>query len=241
MDEMFVRSAMLIGCEGIKELAQAHIAVFGLGGVGSWAAESLARSGIGKFSLIDSDTVAPSNLNRQLVGAVDTIGERKTDVMRRRIESINPQAEVYTYPIFYAPETAEEIDWTGVSYIVDAIDTVTGKLALVEEAERRHIPIISSMGTGNKLDPTKVQTGDIYETSVDPLARVMRRELRRRGINRLQVVFSTEDPIKPLFAPDDAPPGRNPPGSMAFVPPAAGLAAASAVVRDLLEKKKSGY
>lgn len=236
LNEIYDRSAMLIGEDGVEKLAQSHVAVFGLGGVGSWAAESLARAGTGTFSLVDSDTVAPSNVNRQLVAALDTVGERKTDVMERRIRSINEAAVIHSYPMFYAPETAEEINWEGVSYIVDAIDTVTGKLALIEEAQHRGIPIISCMGTGNKLDPTQIRIGDIYETSVDPLARVMRRELRRRGIEKLKVVYSLEEPIKPQTVPQDAPPGRHPPGSMPFVPPSAGLAAASEVVCDLLKR-----
>lgn len=234
--EMQSRTAMLIGWDGVDALRRAHVAVFGLGGVGSWAAEALGRAGIGTLSLIDSDEVSRSNLNRQLVALENTVGRAKTDVMRERLVQISPQAQVKTYPFFYGPETAGQIDFDGIDYIVDAIDTVAGKLTLIEEAKARGIPIISSMGAGNKLDPTRFQVADIYETSVDPLARVMRRELRRRGIDHLKVVYSTEEPLAPRFAPDDAPPGRNPPGSISFVPPAAGLAAASAVVRDLLSQ-----
>lgn len=236
MDETFSRTAMLVGWEGVEALQKRHVAVFGLGGVGSWAAEALGRAGVGTLTLVDSDSVSASNLNRQLVALTETVGQKKTDVMRRRLQQIRPDMTVHSYPIFFDSEAADEIDWNGIDYIVDAIDTVAGKLTLIEEAQRRGIPIISSMGAGNKLDPTKFRVADIYETSVDPLARVMRRELRRRGIPALKVVFSPEEPLVPRFAPDDAPPGRNPPGSISFVPPAAGLAAAGAVVQDLLSQ-----
>ncbi|MBD5558818.1 MAG: tRNA threonylcarbamoyladenosine dehydratase [Clostridia bacterium] len=236
MEETWSREAMLVGWDGVEKLRRSHVAVFGLGGVGSWAAEALARAGIGTLSLIDSDTVARSNINRQLVALEDTVGEGKTEVMRSRIAQISPGTQVRTYPLFFAADSAGQIDWDGIDYIVDAIDTVSGKLALIEEAERRGIPIISSMGAGNKLDPTRFRVADIYETSVDPLARVMRRELRQRGIRSLKVVFSTEEPLPVKFAPADALPGRNPPGSISFVPPAAGFAAAGAVVRDLLSQ-----
>lgn len=236
MDEAKSRTAMLLGWHGVEALAGKHVAVFGLGGVGSWAAEALGRAGIGTVTLVDSDTVAESNLNRQLVALRDTVGRPKTEVMRERLWQINPDAQVKTYPIFFGPETSGQIEWEGIDYVVDAIDTVPGKLELIETAKHKGIPIISSMGAGNKLDPTQFRVADIFETSVDPLARVMRRELRRRGIRDLKVVYSTEEPLTPRFAPQDAPPGRNPPGSISFVPPAAGLAAAGAVVTDLLRQ-----
>ncbi len=220
---------MLIGRENIEKLQKSHVAIFGLGGVGGYVTEALARSGIGKFDLIDSDRVEPSNINRQIIASEDTIGEKKTDVMKRRILSINKDAIVNTYDIFYLPETKNLFDFRAYDYIVDAIDTVTGKLTLIEEAERQSSAIISSMGAGNKLDPTLFCVSDIYSTRVDPLARVMRRELKKRGIKKLKVVYSTEEPIKPSSQEN-----RSTPGSISFIPSVCGLIIASEVIKDLI-------
>lgn len=220
---------MLIGRENIEKLQKSRVAIFGLGGVGGYVTEALARSGIGKFDLIDSDRVEPSNINRQIIASEDTIGEKKTDVMKRRILSINKDAIVNTYDIFYLPETKNLFDFRNYDYIVDAIDTVTGKLTLIEEAERQSRAIISSMGAGNKLDPTLFCVSDIYSTRVDPLARVIRRELKKRGIKKLKVVYSTEEPIKPSTLEN-----RSTPGSISFIPSVCGLIIASEVIKDLI-------
>ncbi len=220
---------MLIGRENIEKLQKSHVAIFGLGGVGGYVTEALARSGIGKFDLIDSDRVEPSNINRQIIASEDTIGEKKTDVMKRRILSINKDAIVNTYDIFYLPETKNLFDFRNYDYIVDAIDTVTGKLTLIEEAERQSRAIISSMGAGNKLDPTLFCVSDIYSTRVDPLARVIRRELKKRGIKKLKVVYSTEEPIKTSTLEN-----RSTPGSISFIPSVCGLIIASEVIKDLI-------
>lgn len=220
---------MLIGRENIEKLQKSRVAIFGLGGVGGYVTEALARSGIGKFDLIDSDRVEPSNINRQIIASEDTIGEKKTDVMKRRILSINKDAIVNTYDIFYLPETKNLFDFRNYDYIVDAIDTVTGKLTLIEEAERQSRAIISSMGAGNKLDPTLFCVSDIYSTRVDPLARVIRRELKKRGIKKLKVVYSTEEPIKTSTLEN-----RSTPGSISFIPSVCGLIIASEVIKDLI-------
>ncbi|MCR5294704.1 MAG: tRNA threonylcarbamoyladenosine dehydratase [Lachnospiraceae bacterium] len=236
MDERFQRSAMLFGPEGMARLEQSRVAVFGLGGVGGCAAEALARSGVGSLELIDNDTVSLTNLNRQILASVKTLGMYKTDAARERILSINPNCRVRTRRCFFLPETAEDFHFEEYDYVVDAIDTVTGKIAIILKAREAGTPVISSMGTGNKLDPSGLKIADIYETSVDPLARVMRRELKKRGVSRLKVVYSEEKPLLPRFSPDEdgKQTGRPVPGSTAFVPPAAGLMIASAVVRDLL-------
>ena len=218
------------------KLSRARVAVFGLGGVGGYAAEALTRSGIGALDFVDHDVVSESNLNRQILATADTVGRYKADVARERALSVNPDATVHAYRVFYTPETAAQFDFSRYDYVVDAIDTVTGKLSLVEEAYRTGTPLVSSMGTGNKLRPSMLEVSDIYETSVCPLARVMRKELRKRGIPRLKVVWSRETPLEPS---GDAPArasGRPVPGSTAFVPAAAGLLLASEVVRDLLSR-----
>lgn len=240
MDDLFSRTRLLFGEEAMERLARARVAVFGIGGVGGYVVEVLARSGVGALDLVDSDTVSPSNLNRQIIATHDTLGRRKVDAAKERVLSINPQAQVRTYPIFYLPETAGQFDFTQYTYVVDAIDTVTGKLQLVEAAEAAGVPIISAMGAGNKLDPTAFRVADIYETSVCPLARILRRELKKRGIQKLKVVYSQEPPITPLGTPEDAlPQGRRQiPGSNAFVPAAAGLVLASEVVKDLAGSEK---
>lgn len=229
MSEQFSRTELLLGSEAMERLRRAKVAVFGIGGVGGYAVEALARSGVGDLSLIDKDTVDVTNLNRQIIALHSTIGRDKTEVMRERIMDINPTCQVQTHQCFYLPETKDRFDFSQYDYIVDAVDTVTAKIQLVMEAERCGTPIISSMGAGNKLDPAAFQVADLYETSVCPLAKVMRRELKRRGVKQLKVVYSREEVIHPSFAEDE----KMVPGSNAFVPSVAGLILASEVIRDL--------
>ena len=233
--DQFSRTRMLLGDEGMARLRAARVAVFGVGGVGGYVVEALARSGVGALDLIDNDTVALTNLNRQIIATLDTIGRPKVEVAAQRIASIQPECAVRTYQTFYLPEAEQEFDFTVYDYIVDAIDTVAAKISLVLEAQKAGTPIICALGTGNKLDPTKLELGDIYETSVCPLARVMRRELRKRGVERLTVLWSREEPIKPL-PPEEETERRGLPGSSAFVPAAGGLIIASRVVRDLIRQ-----
>lgn len=232
--DRFERTRLLLGDEGMERLSRARVAVFGLGGVGGYVVEALARSGVGALDLIDHDTVSVSNLNRQILATGRTVGQLKTDAARERVMEIDPGVQVRTFPVFYTPETAGSFDFTRYDYVVDAIDTVSGKLALAEQARDAGTPIISSMGAGNKLDPTAFRVADIYETSVCPLARVMRKELKKRGVKHLKVVYSQEFPLSPQY---DAPPEpgqrKLPPGSVAFVPSVAGLILAGEVVRDL--------
>ena len=245
MQEQFSRTERLLGAEAMEQLAASRAAVFGLGGVGGYTVEALIRSGLGAIDLIDNDTIALSNLNRQIYATHSTIGSYKVDVARQRILDINPNAVVRTYRTFYLPDTADQFDFTQYDYIVDAIDTVSGKIALAEHAYRAGTPIISCMGAGNKLDAAAFEVADIYETSVCPLAKVMRRELKKRGIPRLKVVYSRETPLTPLtsLTPADAPEAdeaqkttrhRQVPGSTAFVPSVAGLIMAGEVIRDLI-------
>lgn len=224
----FARTELLVGAEGIEKLKHARVAVFGIGGVGGYVVEALARSGVGTLDLIDNDRVSLTNLNRQIIATHSTIGEYKVDVAKRRVLDIHPTAVVYTYKIFFLPETAPEFDFSAYDYVVDAIDTVTGKIQLVMEADRSHTPVISCMGAGNKMDPTAFAVADIYQTSVCPLAKVMRRELKNRGIRKLKVVYSKEPPVTKT----------QPPGSNAFVPSAAGLIMAGEVVKDLLAGRR---
>ena len=235
MLEQFLRTEMLLGSEALTRLQSARVAVFGLGGVGGYAVEALARSGVGSLDLIDSDTVSVSNLNRQILATHSTVGMLKVDAARQRVQDINPACNVKTYPIFYTPDTADSFDFTQYDYIVDAIDTVTGKLALVERAKAAGTPIICCMGTGNKLDASAFQVADISKTTVCPLARVMRRELAKRGIRHLKVVYSQEEALTPTGWEEEAAAlgKRQIPGSVAFVPGAAGLLLAGEVVRDL--------
>ena len=226
--EQFSRTELLLGEEAMEILKNARVAVFGIGGVGGYVTEALARSGVGALDLTDKDRVCLSNLNRQIIATHKSIGKYKTEVMRERILDINPEAEVRTHECFYLPETKGEFDFSSYSYVVDAVDTVTAKLSLAEEAKAAGVPMISRMGAGNKLNPFLFETADIYETSVCPLARVMRRELRKRGIDHLKVVYSKEAPLRPLREADG-------PGSTAFVPSVAGLLIASEVIRDLTE------
>ncbi len=235
MLEQFLRTEMLLGSDAIQRLQNARVAVFGLGGVGGYVVEALARSGVGSLDLIDSDTVSVSNLNRQILATHSTVGMLKVDAARNRVLDINPACNVKTWPVFYTPDTADSFDFTQYDYIVDAIDTVTGKLALVERAKAAGTPIICCMGTGNKLDASAFQVADISKTAMCPLARVMRRELAKRGIRHLKVVYSQEEALTPIGWEEEAAAlgKRQIPGSVAFVPGAAGLLLAGEVVRDL--------
>ena len=235
MLEQFLRTEMLLGSEALTRLQSARVAVFGLGGVGGYAVEALARSGVGSLDLIDSDTVSVSNLNRQILATHSTVGMLKVDAARNRVLDINPACNVKTWPVFYTPDTADAFDFTQYDYIVDAIDTVTGKLALVERAKAAGTPIICCMGTGNKLDASAFQVADISKTTMCPLARVMRKELTKRGIRHLKVVYSQEEALTPTGWEEEAAAlgKRQIPGSVAFVPGAAGLLLAGEVVRDL--------
>ena len=237
MREEFVRTAMLLGEDAIEKLRKARVAVFGVGGVGGYAVEALARCGVGALDLIDSDTVSRSNINRQILATCSTVGMLKVDAAKTRVLDINPDCMVTTYPIFYLPETAEQFDFTQYDYIVDCIDTVTGKLQLVERAVAAGTPIICSMGTGNKLDPSAFRVADIAKTSMCPLARIMRKELKKRGIDHIKVVYSQEEALTPAVDEEELKRTgkRQIPGSVAFVPGAAGLVLAGAVVKDLIK------
>ena len=236
--ESLIRTGMLIGEEALEKLAASRVAVFGVGGVGGYVTEALARSGVGALDLIDHDTVAESNLNRQIIALRSTIGRYKVDVMKERIADIHPDCTVRTHNIFYLPETEAQFDFTEYDYVVDAIDTVAGKLSLIEHAQAAGTPIISAMGAGNKLDPTGFKVADIYKTNGCPLARVMRRECKARGVKSLKVVYSEEKPLQPqqIAEPAEELHGRrSTPGSIAFVPAAAGLVIAGEVIRDLIK------
>lgn len=233
MREQFSRTEMLIGRKALEKLHESKVAIFGIGGVGSFVVEGLARAGVGQLVLVDSDQVSISNLNRQLLATYKTIGRPKVEVMRERILEINPKAQVTIYEEFYLPEKRESLIKNDYDYLVDAVDTVTAKIDLVMAAQEKSMPIISSMGAGNKLDPTKFQVADIYDTSVCPLAKVMRRELRKRNIKSLKVVYSREEPIPPISRPLDGTKNRIP-ASISFVPSVAGLIVAGQVVKDLM-------
>ncbi len=234
MREYFSRTERLLGSAAMERLAQAHVAVFGIGGVGGHAAEALARSGVGALDLIDRDTVSKSNINRQAVALVSTIGRSKAEIMKERIRDINPEARVRAIECFYLPETADQFDLGQYDYIIDAVDTVTAKLELILQAREAGVPIISCMGAGNKLDPTRFEVEDLYKTSVCPLAKVMRRECRARGIDHVKVVYSKEDPVAvPQEKGEDGLFHKAVPGSVSFVPSVAGLILAGEVVKDL--------
>ncbi|MBR4873353.1 MAG: tRNA threonylcarbamoyladenosine dehydratase [Clostridia bacterium] len=220
----------------MEALASARVAVFGIGGVGGYVVEALARSGVGALDLIDSDTVALSNLNRQIVALHSTVGQNKAEAMARRVADINPDARVRVYPIFYLPETADQFDFTAYDYVVDAIDTVAGKMELVRRAREAGVPIICSMGAGNKMDPTAFRVTDIHKTAVCPLAKVMRGLCRKEGIKHLKVVYSEEIPMTPAPPEEGTAGGKIPPASVIFAPAAAGLAIAAEVVKDLTKK-----
>ena len=237
MIEQFSRTEILLGEAAMERLYRARVAVFGIGGVGGYTVEALARCGVGQLDLIDSDTVSVSNINRQILATHSTVGRLKVDAARDRVLDINPNCVVRTYPIFYLPDTAEQFDFTQYDYIVDCIDTVTGKLQLVERAVAVGTPIICSMGTGNKLDPAAFQVADISKTSMCPLARIMRKELKKRGINHLKVVYSQEEAMTPVGTEEECARlgKRQIPGSVAFVPGTAGLILAGEVIKDLIK------
>lgn len=241
-EQEFSRTRMLLGGEGMRRLRDAKVAVFGVGGVGSYAVEALARSGVGSLVLVDADVVSESNINRQLVANYKTVGRPKVQVARERVLDVNPNADVTVHEVFFTAETASGFDFSSYSYVIDAIDTVSSKLLLIEKAKAAGIPIISSMGAGNKLDPTQFQVADISETSVCPLARVMRQELRKRGIYHVKVVYSQEN-VKipdPSEQPELIPGRRATPGSVAFVPSVAGLIAAGEAIRELASRSPAG-
>ena len=227
MSHIFKRTEALIGTEDLEKLKNSHVAVFGVGGVGGYVAEALIRSGIGTLTLIDNDTVKESNINRQVIALHSTIGEMKTEVFRKRAIDINPDITVNTVDLFFLPENRKKINFTAFDYVVDAIDTVSGKITITEECNNAGVPLISSMGTGNKLDPSAFEISDIYKTSVCPLARVMRYELKKRGIKKLKVLYSKEQPVKTEN-------GRMP-SSISFVPSVAGLIIAGEVIKDLIK------
>ncbi|MEG2441549.1 MAG: tRNA threonylcarbamoyladenosine dehydratase [Acetivibrio sp.] len=238
MLNQFSRSALLIGEEGVQALNKAKVAVFGIGGVGGFTVEALARSGIGTFDLIDSDEISLTNINRQIIATHKTLGRLKVEVMGERILEINPEAVVHRHPKFFLPENAEEFNFKEYDYIIDAMDTVTAKIELIIQADHYKVPIISSMGTGNKMDPTGFLVTDLYKTKVCPLAKVMRRELRKRNIMELKVVYSEEEPRSSGDSQEDKGSRRSIPGSIAFVPSVAGLIMAGEVIKDLLLKDK---
>ena len=240
MSERFDRTKRLLGADAMEKLHKAHVAVFGIGGVGGHAVDALVRSGIGKITIVDSDEVAVSNINRQLIATEKSIGRKKVLAMKEHLLEINPSVEVYVHDCFFLPETESEFDFAEYDYVIDAVDTVTAKLALVEACENAQTPIISSMGAGNKLDPTAFEVTDIYKTSVCPLAKVMRRELKKRNIKHLKVVYSKEEPLEPIedadFVSDEKRQRRATPGSITFVPSMAGLILAGEVVKDLAKR-----
>ena len=229
-ENQFERTALLLGKASVEKLAEKRVAVFGVGGVGGFVCEGLVRAGIGAIDIVDKDTVALSNLNRQLIALHSTVGKNKVDVLEERLKDINKNLIIKKYKCFFLPETSETFDFREYDYVVDAIDTVTGKIELILKANEAGVPIISAMGAGNKLDPTAFQVSDIYKTSVCPLARVMRRELKKRGVEKLKVVYSKEEPIKPQFEEGE----EVVPGSVSFVPPALGLIIAGEIVKDLI-------
>ena len=228
----FSRTELLLGQDAMEKLRGSRVAVFGIGGVGGHVVEALARSGVGAFDLIDNDTVSITNINRQIIATLDSVGKYKTEVMKERILSINPEAEIEIHNCFFLPETKDEFDFSSYDYVVDAVDTVTAKIALVMACEEAKVPIISSMGAGNKLNPAAFEVADIYKTSVCPLAKVMRRELKKRNIKKLKVVYSKEIPLTP-GASEEETTKRALPGSIAFTPSVAGLILASEVIKDL--------
>lgn len=229
----YSRTALLIGDEGVAKLKKSRVAVFGVGGVGGYVVEALARSGVGSLDLIDKDVVSISNINRQIIALHSTVGRSKTEVMAARIHDIDPTIKVCAHNVFYLPETAGQFDFSQYDYVVDAIDTVAGKIALIEQAKSAGVPVISSMGAGNKLDPTAFEVADIAKTSVCPLARVMRRELKKRGIEHVKVVYSKEEPLPTQETDEET--GKAVAGSIAFVPSVVGLIIAGEVIKDLVK------
>lgn len=253
MSERFSRTRLLLGRSAMETLKNARVIVFGVGGVGGYVIEALARSGVGAIDIVDNDTVCMSNLNRQIIATTSTLGMYKVDAAEQRMLDINPDLKITKHRMFYLPETADRFDFSQYDYVVDAIDTVTGKIQIVMQAEENHVPVISSMGAGNKMNPAQLEVADIYQTSVCPLAKVMRRELKKRGIKKLKVVYSKEPALTPLTESmeisecalsgsiknaDSVSPGKRIPGSNAFVPSVAGLIIASEVVKDLVNFKR---
>lgn len=240
MISQFSRTELLIGDQALALLKKSRVAVFGVGGVGGYVVEALARSGVGQIDLIDNDEVCLTNINRQIIATHETIGRKKVDVMEERILSINPDCLVHKHPCFYLPSVPNDIDFSSFGYVVDAIDTVSAKLDIVQKCKELSIPVMSCMGCGNRIEPTLLKVGDIFETSYDPLSKVMRRELRKRGIQSLKVLYSTECVLRPLVGEADFRNGektirtKEVPGSTAFVPPVAGLIIASEVIKDLI-------
>ncbi len=234
MNERFLRSELIFGKDGLEKLRTSRVAVFGAGGVGGYVIEALARSGVGQIDIIDSDTVAESNINRQIIALDSTVGKYKTELFRERIHEINPDCKIRTYPVFFTHENSSEFDFSAYTYAADAIDTVSGKTEIIIKSYEADIPVISSMGTGNKINPAMLEISDIYKTSVCPLARVMRHELRKRNIPHLKVVYSREDPILPKCGDRE----KRIPGSAAFVPPAAGMLIASEIVKDIVYRSE---
>lgn len=232
--ERLSRTEMLLGADGMERLKSAHVAVFGIGGVGGHIAEALARSGVGELTLVDSDVVSESNINRQIIATYDTLGKYKVDAAAERIHSINPSCIVHCRREFYLPENSSAFDFTEFTYVADAIDTVSGKISLIMEAKAAGVPVISAMGAGNKLDPTAFEVSDIYKTSVCPLASVMRRELRKRGVDSLKCVYSKEPALRPMTETDENGQRKKiPPGSTAFVPGVSGLIIAGEIIKDI--------
>ncbi|MBQ6756182.1 MAG: tRNA threonylcarbamoyladenosine dehydratase [Oscillospiraceae bacterium] len=242
MDEFLSRTALMLGDNAVKKLQESRVAVFGVGGVGGYAVEALCRAGIGSLDIVDSDTVAPSNLNRQIIATRDTVGQYKVDAAEARIKSINPDCKVTKHRCFFLPETVGEFDFASYDYVVDAIDTVTGKLELIRCAKEAGVPVISSMGAGNKLDPTAFRVADIEKTRVCPLARIMRKELKKRGISGVKCVFSEEIPMDiPQPERESGEAKRVTPGSVSFVPSVVGLIIAAEVVKDLTGVRNENY
>ena len=240
MHEQFARTELLLGRAALDKLRQSHVAVFGIGGVGGYTVEALARSGVGHFILVDSDTVSITNLNRQIIALQETVGQYKVDVMAERIHSINPDAVIEVHKCFFLPENQEEFDFSKYDYVVDAVDTVAAKIAIVMQAKEAGVPVISSMGAGNKMNPAMFEVADIYKTSVCPLARVMRQAMKKRNVKHLKVVYSKELPLKPapemaVACAEEGVQKRSLPGSIAFTPSVAGLILASEVVKDLVD------
>jgi len=233
MDERFIRTSMLLGEDALTRLASSRVIVFGIGGVGGYVVEGLTRAGIGRLDLVDKDVVSLSNINRQIIALTSTVGQYKADVAAARVRDINPSCEVTTYNTFYLPENKDMFDFSMYDYIVDCVDTVTAKLLIIENAKSAGVPVISSMGTGNKTDPSRFKISDIFKTSVCPLAKVMRRELKKRGIDKLKVVYSDEEPIVPSVRKRES--GKDVPASCSFVPSVAGLIIAGEVVKDLIK------
>ena len=242
MAKKFDRTKRLLGLNAMEKLNHAHVAVFGIGGVGGHAVDALVRSGIGEITIVDSDEVAESNINRQLIATTKTVGRKKVEVMKEHLQDINPDVIVHIQDCFFLPETKEQFDFSKYDYVIDAVDTVTAKIALVMSCKEANVPIVSSMGAGNKLDPTAFEVADIYKTSVCPLAKVMRKELKVRGIKHLKVVYSKEIPLEPIedenFVSDEKRSRRATPGSIAFVPSVAGLILAGEAIKDLADSSR---